>query len=361
MSRSAVFCVALAAFGSTVVCSVDASAATDCQFSVRRQTMTLQGDCTTDTTILVPDGFTLRGRDFTITAVDPVGAHFLGAVVRNAGAEAHVRNLHVTTSNLTEACHVGEDQLAGIELNGASGSLIANVVSNVNQAGGHGGCQEGNGIVAASAGATVRVTIEGNAVDAYQKNGIKITGNVRATVRANAVTGFGPVDTIAQNGIRIEFGADATVEANVVSGNSYSGTAGGVQASGVLVVGGPNFTGCAVSPCPFTTDLRIARNVLLQNDVGVLLNNSANPAGAAPATPTDNLIENNAIFKSSLTNGSATQVGIFDIGNRDRIIGNTVGGAGYDPAANPGAFTERIFAEPPFALNPVVRRNRLLP
>ena len=33
--------------------------------------MTLNGDCTTDATILVPNGFTLDGAGNTITAVDP--------------------------------------------------------------------------------------------------------------------------------------------------------------------------------------------------------------------------------------------------------------------------------------------------
>jgi len=361
MSRLSVLGAAVATFVSIVVCVGSASAATNCQFSTRRTNMTLLGDCTTDATILVPDGFTLHGENFTITAVDPPGGHFLGAVVRNAGTEANVRDLRVSASNLVDACDAGEAALRGIELSGASGSLVGNVVRNLNQASGHGGCQEGDGIVAQSFGATTRVHIEGNTVEAYQKNGVVVLGNVRATVRANRIAGLGPVDVIAQNGIRIGLGADATVEANVVSGNSYSGTAGAVQASGILVVGGPNFSGCAVTPCPFTTDLRITHNLLFENDVAVLLNNSANAMSAAPETPTNNRVENNAIFKSSLTNGSATQVGIFDVGNHDRIIGNVISGRGYDPAANPGAFTERIFAELPFALDPVIRQNRLLP
>src|SRR2546429_7976000 len=77
-----------------------AHANSNCQFSVNRGSMVLQGDCTTDATIAVPDRSTLNGQSFTITAVDPPGGHFRGAVVRNAGAEANVRNLRIATRNL---------------------------------------------------------------------------------------------------------------------------------------------------------------------------------------------------------------------------------------------------------------------
>lgn len=359
MSKLGVFSATFAASACVLCCPVSAHAATDCHFSVHGDAMTLGGDCTTDSTLFVPEGLTLRGRGFTITAVDPAGGHFVGAVVQNAGSVANVYNVRITTRDLAEVCDVRN--LRGIELLGASGSIIGNVISNLNQAHGHGGCQEGNGITVQSFGTAERVRIEANVVEAYQKTGIVLSGDVRAVVRANAVIGFGPVDFIAQNGIQIGFGADATIEANVVTGNSYTGTAGRVEASGILVVGGPTLSGCSVMPCPYTTGLRIRRNLLLENDVGVLLSNPADAAGTAPPSPTDNVVEHNAIFKSSLTNGSATQVGIFDIGNGDRIIGNTISGRGYDPALNPSAFVQRIFADPPFAQNPVIRNNHLLP
>ena len=42
------------------------------------KTMTLTADITTDTTIVVPDGYTLDGKGFTITAVDGPWAAFNG-------------------------------------------------------------------------------------------------------------------------------------------------------------------------------------------------------------------------------------------------------------------------------------------
>jgi len=357
-------CSLIAIVSTVAACSLYAAAAhasTDCQFSIHHDSLVLQGDCRTDATITIPDGFTLQGRNFTITAVDPPGGHFLGAVVRNAGARANVQGLRITTNNLSDVCDAGDNALHGIELVGASGSIIGNVIANLNQAEGHSGCQEGNAISVLSLISSERVRIEGNSVEAYQKAGIVVSGNIDADIRANAVTGFGPVDFIAQSGIQIGYGAEARVEGNVVTGNSYTGTAGQVEASGILVAGGPTLSGCAVTPCPYTTGLRVRHNLLLENDVGISLDNSADASGAAPSTPTNNLVEGNAILNSSLTNGSLTQVGVFDIGNRDRIIGNTIAGSGYDPAAHPDAFTRQIFAEPPFAIDPEITRNRLLP
>ena len=68
---------------SCLLYAASAHATTDCQFAMHHDAMVLQGDCQTDATIFVPDGVTLRGRNFTITAVDPPAGHFLGAVVRN--------------------------------------------------------------------------------------------------------------------------------------------------------------------------------------------------------------------------------------------------------------------------------------
>ena len=61
-----------------------------CSFTTVGTTMSLDADCTTDATILVPDGFTLDGEGNAITAVDPVAGHFVGGVVRHGGQELNV-------------------------------------------------------------------------------------------------------------------------------------------------------------------------------------------------------------------------------------------------------------------------------
>lgn len=198
-------------------CSVAANPATE--------TLTLLADCVTDETLLVPDGWTLDGDGYAITAVDPAGGHFKGAVVRNAGAVAHVRDLGVTVSGLADACDAGDDRLRGILFEGAAGSITGNTVTGIRQ-GATSGCQEGNAIEARNApfdasGSDVAVTIADNLVSGYQKTGIVANGSVVATIRDNQVTGDGPVTYIAQNGIQVGFGGRAVVEGNSVTGNDY--------------------------------------------------------------------------------------------------------------------------------------------
>ncbi len=221
------------------------AAATPCTFTTIGTTMTLDADCTTDTTIYIPNGYTLNGNGKTITAIDPAGGHFRGAVVKNQGAVANVTNLTVTASGLANVCDSGDDRLRGILFEGASGSITNNKVLDINQ--GNSGCQEGNGIEVRNAPFdgthpnTQSVVITGNIVSDFQKNGITANGDVYAIIRGNKVTGAGPVTYIAQNGIQMGYGATGQVRDNEVSLSWYQGanwTASGIlifEASGIMV------------------------------------------------------------------------------------------------------------------------------
>lgn len=173
---------------SFVALSVGASAAT-CSFTTSKNVMSLNGNCTTATSIVVPDGNTLDGRGFTITAVDPPSDHFKGGVIKNGGTSATVKNVTVTASNLADACDAGVNRLRGIIFQGASGSIIGNVVKDVRQ--GDSGCQEGNSIEVRNFGSnpnTSVVTVDGNTVTGYQKTGIVANGNVDVSVSNNFST-----------------------------------------------------------------------------------------------------------------------------------------------------------------------------
>jgi parallel beta-helix repeat protein len=232
-----------------------------CAFTTSGSTMTLVADCTTDHTITVPQGVTLEGAHNTITAVDPVGDHFRGAVVQNeAGAtSASVHNLGVTVSNLMSACDAGSDTLAGIRLAGASGSITGNTVTGLQQGTSGDGCQEGDAIEVrrpTDAGSPP-VTISGNTVSHYQKTGILVSGSVTATVANNTVDGYGKVDFIAQNGIQISGGATGRLSNNSISDNFYtpkSYTACGVliyKAGGLLVDKNNSFSGNEKDVCTY--------------------------------------------------------------------------------------------------------------
>jgi hypothetical protein len=186
-------------------------------------TMVLQGNCTTDMTIPIPDGFTLDGDGHTITANDPPLDHFRGAVVKNGGTTANVVNLTVTASGLADVCDDGNDRLRGILFDGASGSITNSHAIEINQ--GASGCQEGNGIEVRNCdgGVTQTVVIENNSAVHYQKAGIVANCDVVVTITGNVVDGVGPVPYIAQNGIQLGFMATGEVSGNSISDNFYTG------------------------------------------------------------------------------------------------------------------------------------------
>lgn len=227
-------CVAVAVFFQTSF----VAAANDCSFTVVGTLMTLNADCATDATILIPDGFTLDGGGRTITAVDPPGNHFRGAVVSNAGTVAHVRNLTVTTSDLSNVCDGGGDRLRGIMFEGASGSITYNKVLNVNQ--GPSGCQEGNGIEVRKAPFdgthpdTVSVEISHNVILDYQKTGIVANGDVNVQIVHNQVGASATQAHLAANSMQLGFGAIGVAQHNLVDGNQWLG-ASDFAATAILI------------------------------------------------------------------------------------------------------------------------------
>src|SRR4030095_14363220 len=104
--------ILLGAVALTLAASVAASAA--CSFTTVKKTMTLNGNCTTTASIVVPNGVTLDGAGYTITAMDPGPGGFTGGVVQNGGASASVTNVTITASGLSVACHAGAARLRGI-------------------------------------------------------------------------------------------------------------------------------------------------------------------------------------------------------------------------------------------------------
>jgi Periplasmic copper-binding protein (NosD) len=244
-----------------------ASAADSCRFVRSHSTWWLLADCETDHTLSIPHGVTLDGRGHRITAIDPKDGHFLGAVVRNAGTRAHVRNLIVDSRGLADVCDSDappDQRLRGILFDGASGSIVGNHVLDIGQ--GASGCQEGNAIDVRNPPydgthpATTHVTIWGNRVAGYQKTGVLVNGDVEADVAANRVIGQGPIDFIAQNGIQIGYGAFGQVRLNRVEQNLFSpGTFG---SSGILLL----FAGAPVE---------VTANVVDDCDLGIAIDSSS--------------------------------------------------------------------------------------
>lgn len=340
--------IALAAIG--FIFAASSLAAAGCSFTTVKKTMTLNGNCTTTVSIIVPNGFTLDGAGHTITAMDPIGDHFLGGVIRNGGATANVVDVTVTASGLIDVCDTAAaTRLRGILFDGASGAISNTQVLNLTHVTPVCG-DSGNGIEVRNFGAsatTCRVRIDGNTVTGYQKNGITANGDVDATITDNVVDGLGPNSLIARNGIQLGFGATGMVKRNQVSGNEYTGPEA-FSAAGVLLVAGPLF-GSA-----YSVGAQIDQNTLSENDVGVWaaqLDSFFNP----PATATNVKIVNNQISKTGVT--SSYQAAVADSGNNDKIIANRISGAGYDPATVPGS-TFAVDADPSFTNRAKVHANK---
>ena len=182
-------------------------------------------------------------------------------------------------------------------------------------------------------------TIQNTVVTGYQKNGITVDGPKSwAEIEKNKVLGSGRdalfAPTIAQNGVQISDGANGKVSYNYIADNSYTGSAF-ASSAGVIIFGGAGY--------PLVKGVAVEHNTLVNNDVGIYLNNfSPDPNFTGAATQkTNDMAEYNSISNDARTNVgkapliqgtfSGYQTGIEDIGNNDLIEHNTIGGFGYTP------------------------------
>jgi parallel beta-helix repeat protein len=231
--------LAAVAAGLMVFGAGPAGAATNCAFTTKGATMTLTASCNTDETIVIPNGMTLDGKNRTITATDPASGHFVGAVVRNGGAVANVKNLVIDGNFTVNACDAGNDRLRGIMFEGASGSITKNTVLGITQP--SSGCQEGNAIEVRNAPFdgthpnTQTVDVSKNTVADWQKTGILANGDVNVSMTDNSISASadGP-SYLAANSIQLGFGAIGDIEHNTLEGNQWCGASDDV-ATGILL------------------------------------------------------------------------------------------------------------------------------
>lgn len=288
-----------------VIVPYSVSAATDCTFTTKGNTMKLDGDCTTDETILVPEGMTLDGKGHTITAVDPDSGHFTGAIIQNGGSEANVKNVKLATSDLANVCDGGADRLRGIMFEGASGSITHNEVISLNQ--GPSGCQEGNAIEVRNAPFdgthpnTQTVEISHNILSDWQKTGIVANGDVDVNIHHNDVNASATQDNLAPNGIQLGFGAIGVVKHNQVEGNQWKGTS--------------FFAGTAMLVFS-ASDATISQNNIRGNsDVGILV------------VGDDGQYVNNKVFDEGTDDvNSCCDVGVWIFGEDNDVRNNKVKG-----------------------------------
>jgi hypothetical protein len=202
----------------------------------------------------------------------------------------------------------------GIAFENSSGKITDNVVRSQYQTDftDYGGCQNGLAINVESLTSTNSVTVSGNSVRSYQKNGITASGAAtgagapgpKVTISANYITGLGATPMnwpggAGENGIQIGFGATGTVSSNIVNDNlwygeypqfNYAGLGGtttGNGASGILVFAsdGISVTSNIVGSAQFA--------IATDTDTMMFCSNGNNAVDCGPAD--DTVIESNRI------------------------------------------------------------------
>ena len=308
-----------------------------------------------------PTGFVRDGINLTAALINPAtvfgnvnatGCHI--GVYYSPGATGEIRNASIAYA-----------RYFGVVVDGSAGSTAVDILDSTIHAIGESpqnGTQHGVGIyyAAFNDAGTASGRVSGNRLFNYQKGGIVVNGpGSNVLVQNNIVEGQGPVGYIAQNGIQFGYGGSGSAMKNTVTGHSYTGSS--TVSGGIIVVGGPGYGTCGGNPCQFSTGVQIVQNTVTNNDIGIFLTNYADGYGSAPTTATNIKVVNNVISNAMLTNnygGFGYQAGVSDVGNNDKIITNKNSGAGYDPAANPSAYTVAIDADVTFTNRPKVHANK---
>jgi hypothetical protein len=203
--------------------------------------ITLTGDCDTTVPLTIPNGVTLNGAGFTITAHDVTDGSFNGAVLSNAtGATSmNVENLTVMGTGFTQtqppgSC--GRATLNGIWFNGAGGSISNVTVTGITEGS---NCQVGRAIVA-NGTASQTLTITSTTVSNYNKDAMHAYGmtmNVSGSMIAPPASLKG---VTGQNGLVYQDGATGTTSGSTIYGSGY-GNANNANTA-VLLFGATNVT-----------------------------------------------------------------------------------------------------------------------
>ncbi len=281
--------------------------------------------------VTITKALTLRGENGVLIKPEPMVANTtslttgspLAVVILVDGANGvTVERLMISGAGNGLAC---TPSLFGIFYRNASGTIRDTAVRNVRPRLGPCG-QSGTGIfVQSGGGGTSRVTLEGNSIHGYQKNGL--TANEAGTEitmrKRNVVTGLGPITEAVQNGIQLAFGATGVIEDNIVTDNVS--------------------TECvSVDVCPanandvivfLSTGVRVSDNVLGRSQTGVYVEGDGNVV-------THNVIYDMNVFDGVAVFGDHNEIrdnditrsaeaAIFIEGDDNKVEGNRINEAPF--------------------------------
>jgi hypothetical protein len=219
--------------------SLDPSVETACSGTLSGSSFTLTADCDTTVPLTIPEGVSLNGAGFTITAHDVTPGSFNGAVLSNAGTSMNVEDLTIMGTGFTQtqppgSC--GRTTLNGIFFNGAGGSVTNVTVTGITESS---NCQVGRAIVAnGTVGQTL--TITDTTVSDYNKDGMHAYG---MTMNVSSSTIGSPASlkgVTGQNGLVYQDGATGTTSGSTIYGSGYGSDLNANTA--VLLFGATNVT-----------------------------------------------------------------------------------------------------------------------
>ncbi len=189
-----------------------------------KQIYALTADCDVISTLVIDDGWTLDGKQHTITAQETSGAPFPGAIISStpgsssAPTKLMVSKLHIDTSGFgTAPTHTGD--VSGILFDGAWGA-----VSNVTVNGVSLGNTDHNGFgikVDNSVGApmgTHKVRISATTIKGFQQAGISVAGDVSFNVFRSTVKGSSS-SAVASDGIVVQDLAHGGIKESAIALN----------------------------------------------------------------------------------------------------------------------------------------------
>ncbi len=292
-------------------------------------TYTLTADCAVTEPLTVPDGFTLDGGGFIISATDAGGPQWNGPIVTNAAGATSMNIQNVTVTGPEDGFQLcglsgAGNILYGIFFNDAGGNVSNVTVDHIfqQQDGTFASCQTGRAIRAdgLTPAAPRTVTITGTTVRDYQKSAFESRGSMTMNLTGSTAGPPHPLEGLnAQNAISFVNTTSGTVANNTIHGSSD-------QAPGPPGCGNcfpANGTGMLLSNADNAT---VTGNTFvgLGTDIGIAVS-TADPTGS-----TGNIISFNDITRTDSTNPDNTDSTGFGInvdpGSSATLICNTFSG-----------------------------------
>ena len=281
------------------------SATTTCVFVQTAKALTLQGPCTTDEPILIPNNLTLNGQGFKITAIDPPAGNFVGPIVKTLGKAANVNNLFLRT-NLADVCNADADKVIGILFDHAAGT-ISGVNITINKAAGTSTCSEGVAVQVQALPYSPKapfskVSVKNSTFKNNQFASVVASGNVSLRVDTNLIKDDGAADP-ARQGVAISDGAKSYIINNLILRISHL-TLNNEPSYGILLLGAGSST--------------VLTNTLNYDDIAIRL------LGTSKTTVKGNIIRSSTLDGILLDDANAVASAT------DTVWGNDVQKSGGD-------------------------------